>query len=140
MKKIQWLVFTVLLGAMPIFCKFFIILFMKNKEWDLLLNEVDIATYGLVLSITSFHELQNQIFQDDGVWRMKRIGASIALIFVFGIIFATSTIADITDTSGTFDNLFDRRTLKFSAVFLVICSLIFTFSIYQRLSKANPNG
>lgn len=134
MKKTQWLIFTVLMGLMPIISKLFIIISLSNKQWDVLFNEVDFATFGLILSVTNLNELQNKIFEDDTKWRMWRIGISISLIIIFAVIFALSSLADLYATSNEGDNFFDVNGLRISAIFLSFCTLIFSYSIYHKVN------
>ena len=136
MKKTQWLIFTVLMGLMPIISKLFIIISLSNKQWDVLFNEVDFATFGLILSVTNLNELQNKIFENDTKWRMWRIGISISLIIIFAVIFALSSLADLYATSNKGDNFFDVNGLRISAIFLSFCTLIFSYSIYHKVNTA----
>lgn len=139
MKRTQWLIFTVLMGLMPIICKIFIIISLSNKQWELVFNEIDFATFGLILSVTNLNELQNEIFKGDANWRMWRIGISISLIIVFAVIFALSSLANLYNSENQGINFFDVTGLRISALILSSCTLLFSYSIYHKINAIN-NG
>ena len=132
-KKTKWLIYTVLMGLMPIICKLFLIIFLIDKQWSIVFNELDFAAFGLVLSVSNLNELQTDIsenFQEN--WHIWSIGLSIILIIFFAIIFAISALTDI--SSMTSNKLFNRTSLKFGAIFLAVCSFFYSQMIFNKVN------
>ena len=66
---------------------------------------------------------------DNKAWKTTKNGISIAFIVIYSVIFTISII------NGINNALFDEWIMKISSIILSICSLFFSYSIYDRLSK-----
>lgn len=129
MKKIRWLIYTVVIGLIPFILRFFIWWITKNNHSiDYVINEVDIVMFGLVLNLSIITELENE--KDlEPKWRTKCNGFSVIMLILFSVFLGVSYFGDVTasDAIGT-----DK--LKILCTVLSIMSFFFCLSVYNRLS------
>jgi len=86
-KKAKWLIYTVLVGMLPIIFRILIYMIMKEKKIALIMHESDFVAFGLILHITNLNELEH-IKIDDKSW--KTIQNGISIIFISGYLFHSS--------------------------------------------------
>lgn len=86
MKKIYiWLIFTVLVGLLPIIARVITVNMFTLKD-VVYISPVDIIVFGIVLHVSILNELNN--LQKDNEWRLIAIG--ISTIFIIGYVLLLS--------------------------------------------------
>jgi len=128
MKKTKWLIYTVLIGMIPFLIRTFIALIDTTATFDYWLNSTDFIVLGLVLNLTNINELEDKIF-DDILWKTKKIGYSVVSIALLSAILAIVTYTDFKKNPDL-----NEFTIKICSISLAVVSLIFSYSIYNRLN------
>ena len=96
MKKTKWLIYTVVIGLLPVLIRTFIYLIRIDVEAGYSINVVDIVTFGLVLHISNINELEDKENVDKN-WKTKNIGLSVLLLIIFSGILTVSYLAELPD-------------------------------------------
>lgn len=129
MRKTKWFIYTVLIGLIPLFIRTIIFLFDKTATTEFWINEFDFIVLGLVLNLSNINELEDKEMKDV-IWKSKCIGFSIISIVLLSAIFAIITYANFRMNPDI-----NRITVKSCSFGLMFVSLIFSYSIYHRLTK-----
>lgn len=100
MRKIKWIIYTVLIGLTPFFIRFFVYVLSTNRTLDALFNPVDFIFLGLTLNLTNLNELNNVNLEP--AMKLKFEGFSIIqIVFLSGILgilyFADQSQKEIVD-------------------------------------------
>ncbi|GAB4036750.1 hypothetical protein [Spirosoma gilvum] len=126
MKTTKWLIYTVLIGATPFFVRLFVFIFATKLKSDYIINEVDMVTFGLVLSVSNINELEDRVDLSP-LSKSIYIGISVFLLVLFGTFLGIAYFADIDK-----HNLVDKGRIKTCSAILSVASLLFSYSIYYR--------
>ena len=127
MIKAKWFIYTVLIGILPFLLRLFIYFVSAKSNIEFIMNESDFIVFGLVLNLTNLNELENK---ETSLWKTQVIGiATIQVIIYSGILVASY----ITELPG--DAVIDSTILFYCSLFLSVCSFLFSYSIYDKLSK-----
>ena len=126
--KAKWFVYTVLVALIPFFSRMFIYMFLVKSNYAFLINETDWVAFGLILHITNINELEHVEF-DDRSWKTMMNGISIICIVIYSVIFSVATITTVNST------LFNVNSIKVCSVILSIVSLVFSFSLYDKVAR-----
>jgi hypothetical protein len=128
MIKTKWLIYTVIIGLIPFFIRFFVFLFYTERTFDILINEIDFIVFGLILNLANINELEDKN-NIDRIWKSKNIGFSILQIIVFSSILGLAYFSDILK-----GNQLDKDIIKVCAVVLSLVSLYISYSIFNRIN------
>ena len=112
----------------PFLIRTFIALIDTTATFDYWLNSTDFIVLGLVLNLTNINELEDKIF-DDILWKTKKIGYSVVSIALLSAILAIVTYTDFKKNPDL-----NEFTIKICSISLAVVSLIFSYSIYNRLN------
>ena len=125
--KIKWLIYTVLVGLIPVFLRFLIWSVLQHRTMDIL-NASDFVAFGLILHISNINQIEH--FNDrEKSWKTAHNGFSILFIVLYGGLFTCSLFEQSNP------GLIDVDTLKYAAIILSLTSLGISYSVYHRLSK-----
>ena len=119
-----------MLGLIPFYVRLFIYFIANGVNPGYVLNEVDIATFGLILHISNINELQNISLDNLRKWKLTSTGITVVFIIVLGGILFGSYLAAATNT-----NIINKENLKTCSIYLSLFSLIFSYSIFNRINK-----
>ncbi|HET6230153.1 MAG TPA: hypothetical protein VFE05_08790 [Longimicrobiaceae bacterium] len=119
MQRTRWLIYTVVIGLIPLGIRALIYICARRATLDFALNEGDLVAFGLVLSVTNINELEHARNVDPR-WKTRCVGLSVVFIIIFGALLMAA------DTVALDDNLFDIRNLKI--VLSVLCMAILAIS------------
>jgi len=123
-KKTKWLVYTVLVGLIPIMSRFVMWLVTKDGTVELL-SPSDFVVFGLILHISNINEIEH--FSTIGrEWKTVQNGISIVFIAFYSVLFAVTLIGG---------ELVDIKSITYCTIFLAIVSFLLSFSVYDRVSK-----
>jgi hypothetical protein len=135
MKKRKWFIYTVIIGLLPLMIRLFLYAVLNGLELSYVINEVDLVTFGLVLHISNINELEDKVNMDK-VWKTTAIGISVIMLVLYSALLSIGYLSDAVDSVNI-----NRRTLKMCAFLLSVLSFLNSYSIYNRLNKAEEwNG
>ncbi len=126
-REIKWLIYTVLVGVIPILCRLVVWMLTKSGAVELL-SANDFVAFGLVLHISIINELEH-VDSSDKNWKTTQNGISILFISFYGVLFALALLA------GTNSDLVDPMITKKSVIVLSVVSLIISYSVFHRISN-----
>jgi len=125
-KKIKWLIYTVLVGLIPILSR--LIVWLVTKEGSVnLFSPSDFVAFGLVLHISNINEIEHfSGIQKE--WKTAQNGISIAFIAFYSVLFALTLIGE---------NIVDVNAITICTMVLSVVSFIISYSVYDRISKTS---
>lgn len=82
-KKIKWLIYTVLVGLIPILSRLIVWVVTKEGSVDLL-SPSDFVAFGLVLHISNINEIEH-FSGVEREWKTSQNGISIAFIAFYSV-------------------------------------------------------
>ena len=129
MKKTKWLIYTVIIGLIPLFIRLLIFVISIDKSISYIFNEVDLIVFGLVLHLTNINELEDKQ-NIDKHWKTKFLGFSVIMLIMFSAFLGLTYFSE-NDKS----TVVNRTNIKICAGFLCIISFIMSYAIYNRLNK-----
>ena len=130
MKKTKWIIYTLIIGMIPFLIRSFIALIDKTATINFWLNPMDFIVLGLVLNLTNINELEDKTFENQ-IWKTKKIGFSIISLIIFSAFLAIITYTDFKKNPDI-----NETTLKICSITLAMISVIFSYSIYNRLNTS----
>ena len=123
--KIKWLIYTVLVGLIPVLSRMLIWLISRNMD---IFNASDFVVFGLILHISNINEMEH--FDDlEKSWKTIQNGLSIVFILFYGILLAAYSL----DQSSP--GLVDVGAMKYVSMVLGLVSFGISFSVHHRISK-----
>lgn len=128
-KKVKWLIYTVLVGLIPIMSRLLIWGVTKNGTISPF-SATDFIAFGLVLHISNINEIEH--FQGERSWKTAQNGISIAFIAIYSVLFAMSMLQQ-----GV-PGLIEEKIIVCCAFGLAVVSLLISFSVFDRISKLSP--
>jgi hypothetical protein len=131
-KKIKWLVYTVLVGLIPILCRLLVwgVSTSDAIQW---IAASDLIAFGLVLHISNINEIEH-ISIEDKSWKTVQNGLSIIFIAAYFVLFTLNTFSE-----GTSDAI-NVTTIKVCTFILAAISFAISYSVFDRLSALQPTG
>lgn len=125
-KKIKWLIYTVLVGLIPILSR--LIVWLVTKEGSVnLFSPSDFVAFGLVLHISNINEIEHfSGIQKE--WKTAQNGISIAFIAFYSALFALTLIGE---------NIVDVNAITICTMVLSVVSFLISYTVYDRISKTS---
>jgi hypothetical protein len=123
-KKIKWLVYTVLVGLIPILSRLIVWIVTKKGSIDLL-SSSDFVAFGLVLHISNINEIEH-FYEVGREWKTVQNGISIAFIAFYSVLFALTLVGE---------TIIDAQATMICTVVLSFVSFLISYSVYDRVSK-----
>lgn len=126
-KKIKWLIYTVLVGVIPIVAR--MLMWLVAKEGTLtFLSAGDFIAFGLVLHISNVNEVEH--LKSEGDWKTIQNGISIAFIAFYSILFCLSLLGE---------KIVKVDSITICSMVLSFISLLLGFSVYFHLSAVESS-
>lgn len=124
-KKTKWLVYTVLVGLIPIISRVMVWLVTKSGTIEII-SPSDFIAFGLVLHISNINEIEHfgNVERD---WKTMQNGISIAFIAFYSILFSLTLIGN---------SVIDVTAITYCTIALSIVSFLISYSVYDRVSKS----
>lgn len=127
-KKIKWLIYTVLVGLIPILSR--LIVWLVTIEGSVsLLSPSDFVAFGLILHISNINEIEH-FAGIEKAWKTAQNGISIAFIAFYSVLFALTLVGE---------NIVDINAISVCTVVLSVVSFLISYSVYDRVSKISVN-
>ena len=125
--KVKWLIYTVLVGLIPIVLRALLWVISPNQTIDLF-SASDFVAFGLILHISNINEIEH--FNDlEKSWKTFQNGTSIFLITVYSFLFAAHLFGQANPGKINVD------TVRTISMILNGVSFYLSFSVYDRISK-----
>ena len=130
-KKIKWLIYTVLVGLIPILSRIFVWSVTESGVVSLIMAS-DFIAFCLILHISNINEIEH-LTDDEKSWKTVQNGTSIAFIAFYSVLFALIMISE------GIPSFIDIDAIKNCAVGLAVISFLISFSVFHRISKIAAN-
>ena len=130
MLKAKWLIYTVLIGLLPFLIRLFFY-FVTTVDSSFLMNEGDFVVFGLVLSLTNLNELEHR---KQSIWKTKMIGGAAVQVAFYASILGLSYASEVQNQT-----LVNPNALFVCALGVALFSFLFSYSIYNKLSKVDKH-
>lgn len=123
-KKIKWLVYTVIVGLIPVISRFVAWLVTKHGTVSLIAAS-DFISFGLVLHISNINEIEH--IENDRNWKTIHNGTSILFISLYALLFSLNLI-------GESISVVNQSMINACSIVLVVISILISYSVYYRIS------
>lgn len=130
-KKTKWLIYTVLVGLIPILSRIFVWSVTESGIVSLIMAS-DFIAFGLILHISNINEIEH-LADDEKSWKTVQNGVSITFIAFYSVLFALIMISE------GIPSFIDIEAIKNCAVGLAFISFLISFSVFHRISKIEVN-
>lgn len=129
----RWLYYTVMVGALPLVIRCFILLFLKDTSFGMFINPIDFVFLGLTLNLTNINEL-NSLKRDD---RTKEdFKEDKAWWSIFTIVFLAVNLGVLYLNEFLQLSVLRVVTLKITSILLCVFSLGYSFYIIKQINKS----
>jgi hypothetical protein len=122
--KTKWLIYTVLVGLIPILSRLIVWLVTARGTLDLF-SPSDFIAFGLVLHISNINEIEH-ITEIDKEWKTAQNGFSIIFIAFYSVLFCLTLIGG---------SIIDLKSLTYCTIALSFVSFFISFSVYHKVTK-----
>lgn len=126
-KKIKWLIYTVLVGLIPILSRL-LVWWVTQPGTVSMLAATDFIAFGLVLHISNINEIEH-LSDSNKSWKTIQNGTSIIFIALYSVLFALVLVSE-----GV-PSFIDFLVTKICAMSLATVSFLISFSVYHRISN-----
>lgn len=126
-KKVKWLIYTVLVGLIPILSRF-LVWGVTEAGVVSLIAASDFIAFGLILHISNINEIEH-LSDDEKSWKTIQNGTSIAFIAFYSVLLALIMISE-----GV-PSFIDTDVIKKCTISLAFISFAISFSVFHRISK-----
>jgi CRISPR/Cas system CMR-associated protein Cmr3 (group 5 of RAMP superfamily) len=126
-KKVKWLMYTVLVGFIPIFSRF-LVWGVTEPGIVSIITASDFIAFGLILHISNINEIEH-LSDDEKSWKTIQNGTSIAFIAFYSVLFAIIMVSE-----GV-PSFIDTDVIEKCTIGLAAISLFISFSVFHRISK-----
>ena len=125
-KKTKWIIYTVLVGLIPILSRLFIWLVTKTGPLQPF-TASDFVAFGLILHISNINEIEHATDIEKS-WKTIQNGISIIFITFYSVLFSLALIGEQSD-------IIEVCTLTLCAFSLSLVSFLISYSVHDRMSK-----
>lgn len=126
-KKIKWLIYTVLVGLIPIISRFLVWGVTQSGIVNILAAS-DFIAFGLILHISNINEIEH-LSDSDKSWKTIQNGTSILFIALYSVLFC------LTMLSEGVPGFVDSHVIKVCVIALALISFSISFSVFHRISN-----
>ena len=124
----KWLIYTVVVGFIPVLLRLLVWFISQDKLGLDLLNALDFIVLGLVLQISNINEIEH-IYSSGKTWKTIHNGFSIILIIFYSALFVFYLLEESIPES------IDGAAVKSLAMAAALPSIVLSFMVYYRVSK-----
>lgn len=126
-KKVKWLIYTVLVGLIPILSRFLVWVVTEPGVVNLV-TASDFIAFGLILHISNINEIEH-LSENEKSWKTIQNGTSIAFIAFYSVLLSLVMISE------GIPSFVNDDVIKKCTIILALISLIISFSVFYRISK-----
>lgn len=132
MKRTKWWLYTVLIGLIPFIIRLCLSFVVSNTPEMYFFNEVDVATFGLVLIISTMSEIDEQQLIEKHIVMIIKVFLVIILILL-SILLGISYLMEVTIQAS-----FDKGNLRLFSCGLAFCAFVLSIAVFY--NKNFDNG
>lgn len=122
-KKAKWLIYTVLVGLIPILSR--TIAWFVTKDGTLeLLAPSDFVALGLILHVSNINEIEH-IIELDQAWKTIQNGVSIAFIAFYSVLFTLALVGK---------SIVNINAITYCTMAMAFVSFLISYSVYDRIT------
>ena len=121
-KKVKWLIYTVLVGLIPILSRL-LVWGVTESGVVSLITASDFIAFGLILHISNINEIEH-LSDDEKSWKTIQNGTSIVFIAFYSVLFALVMVSE-----GV-PSFIDANVIKTCTISLAFISLAISFSVF----------
>lgn len=128
----RWLHYTLVVGALPLVIRCFILLFIEGTSISMFINPIDFVFLGLTLNLTNINEL-NSLKKGDktkGAFKEDKAWWSVITIIFLAVNLGVLYLNEFLQLS-----ILRGITLKITSIVLCMFSLFYSLYIIQQLDK-----
>tara|TARA_R110001592_G_scaffold363036_1_gene679424 strand:+ start:37198 stop:37611 length:414 start_codon:yes stop_codon:yes gene_type:complete len=125
-KKIKWLIYTVLVGLIPIISRL-LVWGVTQAGTVSILAASDFIAFGLILHISNINEIEH-LSDNEKSWKTIQNGTSILFIALYSVLFSLVMLSE------GIPNFIDSKVIKASVIGLAAISFLISFSVFHRIS------
>jgi Na+/alanine symporter len=127
-KTTKWLIYTVLVGLLPILSR--IVVWLTSKPDSVhIFAATDFVALGLVLHISSINELEHVSSETEHGWKTIQNGVSLTFVALYSVLYAVLLIGEKSPS------IVDVKAMLYCVASLAAVSFILTLSVFHRLSR-----
>ncbi|MGV2929520.1 hypothetical protein ACE3G8_00355 [Vreelandella venusta] len=125
-RKVKWLIYTVLVGLIPIVSR--VLIWGVTQPGTIsILAASDFIAFGLILHISNINEIEH-LGDGEKTWKTIQNGTSILFIALYSILFSLIMISE------GLPDFIDSKVIKMCVIALAIVSFLISFSVFHRVS------
>lgn len=128
----RWFYYTVIVGALPLIIRCFMLLFINGAHWRMFINPIDFVFLGLTLNLTNINALNSMaetekrflVFRENSTW-----WSTIVIIFLainIGVLYLDGFMQV---------KVLKGASLKLASIILCLVSLTYSYYIVYQLNK-----
>ena len=128
----RWLYYTVIVGALPLIIRCFMLLFVNNVSWHMFINPIDFVFLGFTLCLTNINEVNStsQIKGSNDDSRENITWWSIMIIIFLALILAALYLDSFLN-----NEVLNGKTLKVTSVILCVISFFYSLHIVKNFNS-----
>ncbi|CAM4019200.1 hypothetical protein [Arcobacter cloacae] len=120
-RKTKWLIYTVVIGLLPVIIRALLWLVTEDSSLELL-NISDIIIFGLIIHISIINELEHS--NEKAEWKTKQNGMSILFITVYSALFALILL------SNEVSPMIDKNNITVLVIVMSMVSFFIGYSVH----------
>ncbi len=128
----RWLYYTVIVGALPLIIRCFMLMFINDASWHMFINPIDFVFLGFTLNLTNINEA-NSSSQNTGLNDDSRENITWWSIMI--IIFLALILAALYLDSFLNNGLLNGKTLKGTSIVLCVISFFYSLHIVRNFNS-----
>ena len=122
----RWIFYTVIVGALPLIIRSFMLLLFKHATWEMFFNPIDFVFLGLTLNITNINEVHTSS-ENDNTDRRENI----TIWSIIFIIFLSLILSALYLNSFIQADVLNEKTMKITSIVFCVLSLFYSFYIVR---------
>lgn len=124
-RKTRWLIYTVIIGLLPVIIRALLWLVTKDSSMELL-NISDVIIFGLIIHISIINELEHS--NEVSEWKTKHNGISLLFITVYSALFALIIL------STEMSPMIDKNNITILVILMSVVSFLIGYSVHYNNS------
>ena len=128
----RWLYYTVIVGALPLIIRCFMLMFINDASWHMFISPIDFVYLGFTLNLTKINEA-NSSSQNTGLNDDSRENITWWSIMI--IIFLALILAALYLDSFLNNGLLNGKTLKGTSIVLCVISFFYSLHIVRNFNS-----
>lgn len=128
----RWIYYTLVVGALPLIIRCFMLFFMNGVSWQMFVNPIDFVFLGLTLNLSNINEANSS-------WRNDKIDAdyreNITWWSIIFIIFLALILAALYLDSFMDNDVLNHLTLKITSISFCIISFLYSLFVVKSFNS-----